>query len=100
MPHGKQGEVPHSLEHQSQTKKKGTKSTPTQVEETKEDDAEDSSSSDSSLESLHRFVEPPPTDPMKQQYIDAVGGPGQLLCFLQVYDNEPVFGILASERSP
>ena len=89
--------MPHSLEHQSQTKKKGTRSTTKHVVETKEHDGDDSSSSDSSQESVHRFVEPPPTDPMKQEYIDAVGGPGQLFCFLQVYDNEPVFGILASE---
>jgi hypothetical protein len=42
-------------------------------------------------------VEPLPSDALKQAHIDAVGMPGQLLCFLRLFDGEPVFGILAND---
>ena len=57
----------------------------------------ESSSSDDDEDSPHRFVEPLLTDPDKQAHIDAVGQPGQLLCFLRVCNGQPVFGILAND---
>jgi hypothetical protein len=86
-----------SLEEKSQTKKLGAKSTAQHGEETKEDDSMDSSSSEDNQEAEQRFVQPLSTDPLKQEHIEAVGGPGQLLCFLQVYDMKPVFGVLAKD---
>jgi hypothetical protein len=99
VPDGKGGAVSitSSLEQKSQTKNLGAKSTSQQGEETKEEDSMDSSSSEDSQESEQRFVQPLSTDPLKQEHIDAVGGPGQLLCFLQVYDNEPVLGVPAKD---
>jgi hypothetical protein len=93
VPDGKGDGLPVSLVKKSQTKKLGAKSAAKQGEETKEDDSMDSSSSEDNQVAEQRFVQPLSTDPLKQEHIDAVGGPGQLLCFLQVYDMKPVFGV-------
>jgi hypothetical protein len=97
VPDGKGGAVSVSLEQKSQTKNLGAKSTAQQGEETQEDDSMDSSSCEDSQEAEQRVVQPLSTDPLKQEHIDAVGGPGQLLCFLQVYDMKPVFGVIAKD---
>ncbi len=65
--------------------------------ETKANDSQDSSSTEGDDAFTHAFVEPLPSDALKQAYIDAVGMPGQLLCFLRLFNGEPVFGILASD---
>jgi hypothetical protein len=67
------------------------------LKHTKANDSQDFSSSEDDDDFTHAFVEPLPADANKQAYIDAVGMPGQLLCFLRLYNGEPVFGILASD---
>jgi hypothetical protein len=80
-----------------QRKDKEAKIEAKEGKQTKEDDSIETSSSDDDQDSSHRFVEPLSTDADKQAYIDGIGLPGQLLCFLRVYNGEPVFGILASD---
>ena len=97
MPDGKGEGIAVSLVKKSQATKFGAKRTAQQAKETKEDDSIESSSSEDNQEAEQRFVQPLSTDPLKQEHIEAVGGPGQLLCFLQVYDMKPVFGVLAKD---
>jgi hypothetical protein len=67
------------------------------LKQTKANDFQDSSSTEDDDAFTHAFVEPLPSDAFKEAYIDAVGMPGQLLCFLRLFNGEPVFGILASD---
>ncbi len=89
MPDGKRDGLGVSMGTKSQTTKLGAKRSAQQREETKADESVDSSSSEDNEVAEQRFVQPLSTDPLKQDHIDAVGGPGQLLCFLQVYDMKP-----------
>jgi hypothetical protein len=91
------GDVSVGPGKQSQTKDKEAEIPLKEVEQTKANDSKESSSNDDDDDSSHGFVEPLPSDEAKQAYIDTVGVPGQLLCFLRVYNGEPVFGILASD---
>ena len=64
-------------------------------------DSENSSSSnDDSDDESAAYVLPLSSNEEKRNYIHSVGMPGQLMCFLRVYDGEPVFGILADDVDP
>ncbi len=65
--------------------------------ETDKDALSSSSSSDNSDDDSDGFVPANSTDDAKQAFIDVVGSPGQLLCFLLADNAEPVFGILAND---
>ena len=52
---------------------------------------------DVSDDDAHVFVPTDCTNDAKQAFIDVVGTPGQLLCFLRADNVEPVFGILAND---
>jgi hypothetical protein len=58
-----------------------------------------SSSSKEYDDDSHNFVRAYSTDDAKEAFIDDVGSPGQLLCFLWADNAEPVFGILAYDVS-
>ena len=56
-----------------------------------------SSSSDISDDESYVFVPANSTNDAKQAFIDVVGTPGQLLCFLRADNGEAVYGILAND---
>jgi hypothetical protein len=89
------GDVSAGPVKQSQTKDKEAEIASKEGEQTQANDSQKCSSSDDDDDFSHGFVKPLPSDVAKQAYIDAVGMPGQLLCFLRVYNGEPVFGILS-----